>query len=88
VSFVSGLPAWVVRFAYGNPFDPAAAAANPVPQALLVPVELLQVVGQSFFTPLGLVFSAMFYLDMRMRREGLDLERRLDARARAAPSLS
>ncbi len=86
VSFVSGLPAWVVRFAYGNPFDPVAAAANPVPQALLVPVELLQVVGQSFFTPLGLVFYAMFYLDMRMRREGLDLERRLEARATARPA--
>jgi hypothetical protein len=78
VSFVSGLPAWIVRFAYGNPFDPASAA-NSIPQAILVPVELIQVVGQSFFTPLALVFSAMFYLDMRMRREGLDLERRLEA---------
>lgn len=77
VSLVSGLPVWIVRLAYGNPFDPAAAAA--IPQSLLVPAELLQVVGQSFFTPLALVFSAMFYLDMRMRREGLDLERRLDA---------
>jgi hypothetical protein len=83
VSFASGLPAWVVRFAYGNPFDAAAVAANPIPQTLLVPVELLQVVGQSFFTPLALVFSAMFYLDMRMRREGLDLERRLEARIEA-----
>ncbi len=79
VSFISGLPAWIVRFSYGNPFDPAVAAANPIPQTVLVPVELLQVVGQSFFTPLALVFYAMFYLDMRMRREGLDLERRLDA---------
>jgi hypothetical protein len=77
VSFVSGLPAWIVRFSYGNPFDPASAA-HSIPQSILVPVELLQVVGQSFFTPLALVFSAMFYLDMRMRREGLDLERRLD----------
>ena len=76
VSLVSGLPVWIVRLAYGNPFDPVAAAA--VPQSLLVPAELLQVVGQSVFTPLALVFSAMFYLDMRMRREGLDLERRLD----------
>ncbi len=67
---------WIVRLAYGNLFDPASAAA--IPQALLVPAELFQVVGQSFFTPLALVFSAMFYLDMRMRREGLDLERRLD----------
>jgi hypothetical protein len=76
VSVVSGLPVWIVRLAYGNPFDPAAAAA--IPQSLLVPAELLQVVGQSFFASLSLVFSAMFYLDMRMRREGLDLERRLE----------
>jgi hypothetical protein len=79
ISFVSGLPAWIVRLSYANPFDPASVAANPIPQTLLVPVELFQVVGQSLFTPLALVFSAMFYLDMRMRREGLDLERRLDA---------
>jgi hypothetical protein len=79
ISFVSGLPAWVVRLSYANPFDPAAVAANPIPQTILVPVELFQVVGQSLFTPLALVFSAMFYLDMRMRREGLDLERRLDS---------
>jgi hypothetical protein len=77
VSFVFSLPSWIVRAAYGHLTNPAAAAANPIPQALLVPVELFQVLGQSIFTPLALVFSAMFYLDMRMRREGLDLERRL-----------
>ncbi|ADO71491.1 hypothetical protein [Stigmatella aurantiaca] len=79
ISFVSGLPAWIVRLSYANPLDPASVAANPIPQTLLVPVELIQVVGQSLFTPLALVFSAMFYLDMRMRREGLDLERRMGA---------
>jgi hypothetical protein len=79
VSFTFSLPAWIVRLAYGHLTDPSAAATNPIPQLLLVPVELFQVVGQSLFTPLALVFSAMFYLDMRMRREGLDLERRLDA---------
>ncbi|WP_338282697.1 hypothetical protein [Corallococcus caeni] len=76
VSLVSGLPAWIVRLAYGgNLLDPAAQAA--IPQALLVPAELLQVVGQSFFTPLSFVVSAFFYVDMRVRREGLDLERRI-----------
>jgi hypothetical protein len=79
VSLVFSLPAWIVRAAYGHLTNPAAAATHPIPQALLVPMELFQVLGQSIFTPLALVFSAMFYLDMRMRREGLDLERRLDA---------
>ena len=78
VSFVFSLPSWIVRAAYGHLTNPAAAATHPIPQALLVPVELFQVLGQSVFTPLALVFSAMFYLDMRVRREGLDLERRLD----------
>ena len=78
VSLLSGLPALIVQFSYGNPMDPVAAAANPVPQGILVPAELFQVVGQAVFNPLGLVFYAMFYLDMRVRREGLDLERQVE----------
>ncbi|WP_224362244.1 hypothetical protein [Hyalangium versicolor] len=83
-SFVFSLPSWILRAAYGQLTDPSAAAEHPIPQALLVPVELFQVFGQSVFTPLALVFYAMFYLDMRMRREGLDLGRRLDT-LRPAP---
>ncbi|HEX8821974.1 MAG TPA: hypothetical protein VF794_18750 [Archangium sp.] len=79
VSILSGMPALIVQFAYGNPLDPMNA--NPVPQALLVPAELLQVMGQAVFSPLGLVFYALMYLDLRVRREGLDLERRLEARS-------
>jgi hypothetical protein len=78
VSLLSGLPALIVQFTYGNPMDPVAAAANPVPQSILVPAELFQVLGQAVFNPLGLVFYAMFYLDMRVRREGLDLERQVE----------
>jgi hypothetical protein len=80
VSLLSGLPALIIQLSYRNPLDPASVAVNPVPQALLVPAELLQVVGQAVFSPLALVFYALFYLDMRVRREGLDLERRLEAR--------
>nr|WP_227028155.1 hypothetical protein [Corallococcus soli] len=85
VSLVSGLPAWIVRLSHGgNLLDPAAQAA--IPQALLVPAELLQVVGQSLFTPLSFVVSAFFYVDMRVRREGLDLERRLATPEPTTPS--
>jgi hypothetical protein len=77
VSLLSGLPALVVRFAYGTPLEPALATSQAIPQLALVPAELFQVLGQALFTPLALVFYATFYLDMRMRREGLDLERRL-----------
>jgi hypothetical protein len=84
VTLIFSLPAWIVRAAYGHLSDPSAAATHPIPQAILVPVELFQVLGQSVFMPLALVFCAMFYLDMRMRREGLDLGLRLDA-SRPAP---
>lgn len=79
VSLLSGMPALIVQFSYGNPMDPMAAAANPVPQGILVPAELFQVLGQAVFNPLGLVVYAMFYLDLRVRREGLDLEQRVEA---------
>ena len=76
VSLLCGLPSILLQFVYRNPDNPAVSLA---PQALLVPAELLQVVGQSVFNPLGLVVYSMLYLDMRVRREGLDLERQLDA---------
>jgi hypothetical protein len=80
VSLLFSLPALIVQFTYSNPMDPLAAVNNPVPQAMLVPAELFQVVGQALFAPLGLVLYAMFYVDMRVRREGLDLEQRLGGR--------
>jgi hypothetical protein len=83
VTLIFSLPGLIVHGIYGQFTDPSAASARPIPQALLVPVELFEVLGQSIFLPLALVFSAMFYLDLRMRREGLDLERRLAHRSPA-----
>ena len=53
VSVLCGMPALILQFAYGVGFDPAAAAANPVPQSLLVPAELLQVVDRPCSTRWG-----------------------------------
>jgi hypothetical protein len=86
VTLVFGLPAIIVQFTFSNPMDPLAAVNNPVPQAVLVPAELLQVVGQALFSPLGFVLYALFYVDMRVRREGLDLERRLGGKPSEAAS--
>ncbi|HVE83254.1 MAG TPA: hypothetical protein VND93_10425 [Myxococcales bacterium] len=83
VLIVSGLPAMVVQGVYGNAFDPLHATPDAVPQALLVPAELLQVVVQSLFSPLYIVFAGLFYADMRVRREGLDLELALDREEKA-----
>ncbi|QSQ28171.1 hypothetical protein JY651_19550 [Pyxidicoccus parkwayensis] len=77
VQLVSSIPSWLVMAPYGSPFDAGTMARTP--QYLLVPAELVQVVAQSCFTPIYYVFCSLFYLDMRVRREALDLERRMDA---------
>jgi len=79
VGTLTMLPAIIVQFIYRDPLDPMSIPL--VPQSILVPVELFQLAGQAVFNPLGLVFYALFYLDLRVRREGLDLERRLDMRS-------
>ncbi|QSQ15133.1 hypothetical protein [Myxococcus landrumensis] len=75
VHLVFSIPSWLVMLPYGNPFDAGTLARTP--QLLLVPVEILQVAAQSFFSPVNFVACAFFYVDMRVRREGLDLEQRL-----------
>lgn len=85
LQLVSSIPSWLVMSAYGNPFQAATMARTP--QLLLVPAELLQVVAQSCITPVYFVFCSLFYLDMRVRREALDLERRMDA-PEATPTLA
>jgi hypothetical protein len=77
VQLMSQIPSWLVMAPYGSPFD--AGTMSRVPQYVLVPTELLQVIAQACLTPIHFVFCALFYLDMRVRREGLDLERRLEA---------
>ena len=83
VGIVTGVPAMIVEFAYGHPFDPAGSDPDAVPQLLLIPAQLLQVGAQAVFSPLYLVFGALFYVDMRVRREGLDLELKLEATSAA-----
>jgi hypothetical protein len=51
-----------------------------VPQAVLVPVEVAEVVVGSLFAPIYEAFKVLFYVDMRVRREGLDLELALQAK--------
>lgn len=78
VSLVAGLPALIIQGSYGNLLDPARATPDAVPQLLLVPAQLLQVVAQSIVGPMFVVFAVVFYADMRVRREGLDLQLKLE----------
>ena len=78
VSLISGAPALIINAIYGNIFDPMNANPDAVPQILLVPAELLNIAAQALITPLYVAFQTSFYLDMRNRREGLDLLRQIE----------
>jgi hypothetical protein len=80
VTIVGSLPALFVQGYYGRVFDPANADPDAVPQLLLVPAQLLQLAFGSVVAPLYAVAMGWFYFDMRMRREGLDLELKLSAK--------
>ncbi len=79
VTLTAGIPASILQFVYAQPFDPVNANPDAIPQALLIPAQLLQTLVQAAFSPLFMVVSALFYVDMRVRREGLDLELKLGA---------
>lgn len=79
IGVVFGLPALAVQAAYGNMLDPMHQTPEAVPQLLMVPAQLLQTVAQAAFAPLYAVVANFFYADMRVRREGLDLQLKLEA---------
>ncbi len=76
VTVLGSIPTLVVQAVYANPLD-MRASQDAVPQVLLIPAQLITVVSQAAFAPLYTVFAALFYVDMRVRREGLDLELKL-----------
>jgi hypothetical protein len=79
VTSLGSLPSMLVTFAYSKPWDPAHYSPGLVPERLLIPAELFQVAVQALFGPLYIALGCLFYLDMRVRREGLDLELKLEA---------
>jgi hypothetical protein len=81
ISMVSSAPQLILQAVYGNIFDPLHATPDAVPQILLVPAELVNIAVQSIFAPLYVAFQTVFYIDMRTRREGLDLELKLQRAA-------
>jgi hypothetical protein len=83
VNLIAGAPALILQMIYASPLDPGASLAK-IPQLLLVPAQLLQVGTQGLVGPLFAVYRVLLYLDVRMRREGLDLEKQLDALEAAA----
>jgi hypothetical protein len=71
VQVMAGIPGMIIAVAYGK------NGLTDLPQGLLIPAELISTLAEAAFGPLFLTFTAFFYLDMRVRREGLDLQLRL-----------
>lgn len=79
VSQVMAVPVYALHGIYGNGLDLQNMQPQLIPPYLLVPAELLQHAGMAVLTPVYVAFQVLFYLDMRVRREGLDLQLKLDA---------
>ena len=75
VAVVASLPALIVSSTFGaSPLNPEDYDPARVPLWALVPAELFQVIGQTAVVPYGLLAVIVFYFDLRIRKEGFDLE--------------
>ncbi|MBL8909450.1 MAG: hypothetical protein JNM17_01990 [Archangium sp.] len=80
VGLVNTLPLLALGVAFGAKFTPGSQIHDVVPTAILVPVQLVEAFIGAIVSPLFAVFQTWFYVDMRSRREGLDLELALEGR--------
>lgn len=74
MGFVASTPMMIAGAAFGAGFTPGHGLEDVVPLYVLLPLELVQSVLGTLLAPLYIVFQTFFYTDMRVRREGLDLE--------------
>jgi hypothetical protein len=79
VGLVASLPTLLLGLMYGATFEPGRTVNELAPPGLLVPLELAESALGAVFAPLYVVFQVFFYVDMRVRREGLDLALKLAA---------
>ena len=77
VTSLGSIPSVFLTLAYAKR-DGIFAVSSAVPELFLIPAELFHVGVQSLFGPLYIALASIFYLDMRARREGLDLELKLN----------
>ena len=79
VNTVASMPIFVAAAVYGAGLGPGHGIDDVVPLAVMVPLQLVQTVLSALVAPLYVIFQTFFYADMRVRREGLDLELALQA---------
>ncbi len=81
VTLTGGAPSFVLKVVYGNLLSPSETNLDAVPLWAQVPADLLQYVVLAAVTPLLGVVQLLHYVDLRVRREGLDLLQRLAPKA-------
>ncbi len=69
-----GVPQLLVAVAYTPPGLPPDILS--IPFLIRLPFDVAQVFLSTILTPLGILAMLFFYLDLRIRREGYDLELR------------
>ena len=74
MSALNSMPMLFAGVAFGANLTPGHTINDVVPLWVLLPLQLLQSVLGAMLVPLYVVFQTFFYTDMRVRREGLDLE--------------
>jgi hypothetical protein len=74
IGIVASIPTLVAGAIYGATLQPGNTVEDVVPLYVLAPLQLVQSVLGALLAPLYTVFQTFFYTDMRVRREGLDLD--------------
>ena len=74
MSMLASFPTLIAGAIFGANFTPGHTLNDVVPLSVLLPLQLIQSVLGAVLAPLYVVFQTFFYTDMRVRREGLDLE--------------
>ena len=74
MSLLASFPTLIAGAIFGANFTPGHTLNDVVPLSVLLPLQLIQSVLGAVLAPLYVVFQTFFYTDMRVRREGLDLE--------------
>ena len=83
VASLMSVPHLAVNMAYGNnPLNPTAIDPLAVPAYAIIPIELASVLLESAVAPFWLMAMLVFYFDLRIRKEGFDLELLADSLAR------
>ncbi len=75
VASIMAVPHVAVNLAFGNnPLEPNAVDPLAVPAFAVIPIELASAALEAAVAPFWLLSMLVFYFDLRIRKEGYDLE--------------